>query len=247
VAFSGREAEPGWQVAVHLPGLDRAATADAVVTPVPHVTDTSEAEQRLLARAASGDALTDDERAVTLPALFRRLIPVADGEAAIDLTLPGIRPWSGEDPHLEPLEVELRAPDGAVVERAALRIGFRRVEIVGRDLLINGARVFVRGINRHDFDQHTGRVIAADSIRDDLVLMRRFGFNAGIGLDAELVRRVDQLGRNKDGKRPGDITFGWTMLRTIAANVSKSCCFDDRSGERSKNGITCSRSSNSTI
>ena len=94
------------------------------------------------------------------------------------LTLPGIRPWSGEDPHLEPLEVELRAPDGAVVERAALRVGFRRVEIVGRDLLINGARVFLRGINRHDFDQHTGRIIAPDSMRADLVLLRRFGFNA---------------------------------------------------------------------
>ena len=45
---------------------------------------------------------------------------------------------------------------------------------------------------------------------------RRFGFNAGVGLDAELVRRVDQLGRNKHGKRPGDIAFGWTMLRTVA-------------------------------
>ncbi len=178
VAFAGRAAEPGWQVAIHLPGLGEAATADAVVTPVPHVTNTSEGEQRLLARAASGDALTDDERAVELPALRRRLVPVVDGEAAIDLTLPGIRPWSGEDPHLEPLEVELHAPDGAVVERTTLQIGFRRVEIVGRDLLINGARVFLRGINRHDFDQHTGRVIAADSIRDDLILLRRFGFNA---------------------------------------------------------------------
>jgi diacylglycerol kinase family enzyme len=45
---------------------------------------------------------------------------------------------------------------------------------------------------------------------------RRFGFNAGVGLDAELVRRVDQLGRNKHGKRPGDIAFGWTILRTVA-------------------------------
>ena len=178
VAFAGRAAEPGWQVAIRLPGLGEAATADAVVTPVPHVTNTSEGEQRLLARAASGDALTDDERAVELPALRRRLVPVVDGEAAIDLTLPGIRPWSGEDPHLEPLEVELHAPDGAVVERTTLQVGFRRVEIVGRDLLINGARVFLRGINRHDFDQHTGRVIAADSIRDDLILLRRFGFNA---------------------------------------------------------------------
>jgi diacylglycerol kinase family enzyme len=36
---------------------------------------------------------------------------------------------------------------------------------------------------------------------------RRFGFNAGLGLDAELVRRVDRLGRSSDGRRPGDLAF----------------------------------------
>ena len=36
---------------------------------------------------------------------------------------------------------------------------------------------------------------------------RRFAFNAGIGFDAELVRRVDALGRRSDGKRPGDLAF----------------------------------------
>lgn len=36
---------------------------------------------------------------------------------------------------------------------------------------------------------------------------RRFGFNAGIGFDAELVRKVDQLGRRPDGRRPGDVAF----------------------------------------
>jgi diacylglycerol kinase family enzyme len=36
---------------------------------------------------------------------------------------------------------------------------------------------------------------------------RRFGFNAGVGLDAELVRRVDRLGRSGDGRRPGDTAF----------------------------------------
>lgn len=45
---------------------------------------------------------------------------------------------------------------------------------------------------------------------------RRFAFNAGIGFDAELVRRVDALGRRADGKRPGDLAFGWTILRTLA-------------------------------
>ena len=36
---------------------------------------------------------------------------------------------------------------------------------------------------------------------------RRFGFNAGLGFDAELVRGVDELGRSPDGRRPGDIAF----------------------------------------
>jgi diacylglycerol kinase family enzyme len=45
---------------------------------------------------------------------------------------------------------------------------------------------------------------------------RRFGFAAGIGLDAELIRRVDALGRRPDGKRPGDLMFAWTALRALA-------------------------------
>lgn len=45
---------------------------------------------------------------------------------------------------------------------------------------------------------------------------RRFGFSAGIGFDAELVRAVDALGRRADGKRPGDLAFGWITARTLA-------------------------------
>jgi diacylglycerol kinase family enzyme len=44
---------------------------------------------------------------------------------------------------------------------------------------------------------------------------RRFGVNAGIGFDAELVRKVDALGRRPDGRRPGDVAFAWTAVRTI--------------------------------
>ena len=42
---------------------------------------------------------------------------------------------------------------------------------------------------------------------------RRFGFSAGVGLDAEIVRRVDRLGRSAEGKRPGDTAFVREGLR----------------------------------
>jgi diacylglycerol kinase family enzyme len=46
---------------------------------------------------------------------------------------------------------------------------------------------------------------------------RRFAFSAGIGLDAEAVRRVDALGRREDGKRPGDLAFALAIVGALAA------------------------------
>lgn len=45
---------------------------------------------------------------------------------------------------------------------------------------------------------------------------RRFGFSAGIGLDAELVRRVDALGRTRERGRAGNSAFAWAALRVLA-------------------------------
>jgi diacylglycerol kinase family enzyme len=44
---------------------------------------------------------------------------------------------------------------------------------------------------------------------------RRFGFACGIGFDAEVVRAVDELGRRSDGRRPNNVRFAWTGVRTL--------------------------------
>jgi diacylglycerol kinase family enzyme len=46
---------------------------------------------------------------------------------------------------------------------------------------------------------------------------RRFAFSAGVGIDAEAVRRVDEMGRADDGKRPGDLAFARAIVASIAA------------------------------
>lgn len=47
---------------------------------------------------------------------------------------------------------------------------------------------------------------------------RRFSFAAGVGLDAEAVRRVDEMGRSSDGRRPGDLAFARAVVGAIASN-----------------------------
>ncbi|MFC8517032.1 glycoside hydrolase family 2 TIM barrel-domain containing protein [Streptomyces sp. NPDC057257] len=100
------------------------------------------------------------------------------GEARLHATVPDVRTWNAETPELYGLTVRLHRPDGTVADTSYQRIGFRDVEIVGRDLLVNGERVFIRGVNRHDFHPLTGRTVSYEDMRADLVLLKRFGFNA---------------------------------------------------------------------
>ncbi len=176
VGFDGPRIDEGWTVEARL-GDTVSATAPAAPTRTPDP-PTSLAEQGLMARAVSGGALTDDEARVAWPTLHRKLVPPLDGLASLRIRVPGARPWSPETPDLYPLAVTLRDPVGTVIEEAHLRVGFRRVEIRGLDLLLNGKRVFLRGVNRHDFNPETGRVVTPAEMRADLVLMKQFGFNA---------------------------------------------------------------------
>jgi diacylglycerol kinase family enzyme len=86
-----------------------------------------------------------------------------------------------------------------------------------------GANVLARGLGlprapvaaarqlREALDQGRTRRISLGRVNG-----RRFGFSAGIGLDAELVRRVDELGRTADGRRPGDLAYVRAAVSLLA-------------------------------
>ena len=95
-----------------------------------------------------------------------------------DVVVPGAAAWSSEVPARHRLHVTLVDPDGRAVDEADLRLGFRRVEVGGRELRINGRAVLIRGVNRHDFHPDTGRVLTEDDLRADVVAIKRWGFNA---------------------------------------------------------------------
>ena len=181
VDWGGTAAVEGWQVDVRIrAGRATRARLTAFVPggEAPDEGPTTSAERDLVGHRAAGGRISAHQRDVLLPSIMARLVPATPGRVAGRLTVPGIEPWTAEMPRLYGVHVTLRAPDGTVVEEARLRVGFRRVEVVGRDLLLNGRRVLLHGINRHDFDPHTGRVVTAASMRADVILMKRFGFNA---------------------------------------------------------------------
>ena len=86
--------------------------------------------------------------------------------------------WSSETPHLYTLVVSLVAPDGREVEHTSCRVGFRTVELGDRELLFNGRAVMMRGVNRHEWNDQTGKVLGVEEMRYDIVLMKQHGFNA---------------------------------------------------------------------
>ncbi|HBR94513.1 MAG TPA: beta-galactosidase [Opitutae bacterium] len=98
--------------------------------------------------------------------------------AHVEKHFAAVRPWSAEQPHRYRLVISLRSPSGALVESTATWIGFRRVEIKDRELLINGKAVLIKGVNRHDHSDTKGKVVSEELMRKDLEVMKAFNVNA---------------------------------------------------------------------
>ena len=87
-------------------------------------------------------------------------------------TLAGVEPWSAERPRL--YDAELSAGG----ETTRLRIGFRTVVVAGGLLTVNGRRILLRGVNRHEWNPDRGRAVTAHDMRADVLLMKQHNINA---------------------------------------------------------------------
>ncbi len=109
-----------------------------------------------------------------------------------------VEPWSAESPVLYTVRTTLRSPAGRTTETIEQRVGFRRVEVAGRRLLVNGAPVLIAGVNRHDHHPETGKTVTREEIRAELVSMKRHNINAvrtaHYPNDPALVDLCDEIG-----------------------------------------------------
>ena len=86
--------------------------------------------------------------------------------------------WSAEHPNLYQLLITLKDAAGEVIEVVGCKVGFRRVEIKGGQLLVNGRAIYCKGVNRHEHDPVTGHYITRESMIRDIKLMKQHNINA---------------------------------------------------------------------
>ena len=106
------------------------------------------------------------------------LPPGEERSLSLSAHVPAPLKWSAETPRLYPLTLTLADGEGQPIEVVSARIGFREVEIRGGQVLLNGAPLMFKGVNRHDFDPRRGRAVDEASMVQDIVLMKQHNFNA---------------------------------------------------------------------
>ncbi|MEZ5428353.1 MAG: glycoside hydrolase family 2 TIM barrel-domain containing protein [Pyrinomonadaceae bacterium] len=112
--------------------------------------------------------------------VFKPLSKTAKGGETVEFEqiVSDPKKWSGEEPNLYTLLLTLKDPNNRVIESIPQRIGFRVSEIRDGQLLFNGKKLMIKGVNRHEHDPDLGQVVTRERMIEDIRLMKRNNINA---------------------------------------------------------------------
>jgi len=99
-------------------------------------------------------------------------------EGTICVDLESVKLWDNHNPYLYHAYVELKAEDGSLAEVIPYDIGFRRIEIIDKVVYLNGKRLVIMGVNRHEWNARTGRCIGIEDMKADISCMLRNNINS---------------------------------------------------------------------
>ncbi|MDR1203304.1 MAG: DUF4981 domain-containing protein [Tannerellaceae bacterium] len=86
--------------------------------------------------------------------------------------------WTAETPNLYTMLITLKDAKGNVIESTSHKIGFRKIELKDGQLLINGKKVYFKGVDLHEFNTNTGQVVTRKEMMRNLQLMKELNINA---------------------------------------------------------------------
>ncbi|MBF4516086.1 DUF4981 domain-containing protein [Flavobacterium sp. ANB] len=107
-----------------------------------------------------------------------KVITALNEKQTFDFAVNNPKKWSAEIPNLYQITFLLKDKKGNVIEVINQNVGFRKVEIKGGQLLVNGKAIYIKGVNRHEVDPVTGQTISRERMEQDIKLMKEFNINA---------------------------------------------------------------------
>lgn len=110
--------------------------------------------------------------------LIKKTAPIESNLSIEFDTLKDIIPWDNHTPYLYSLYIEVYLEDGALMEVVPYNIGFRRIEIIDKIILLNGKRLILNGVNRHEWNAKSGRCITMEDMEFDIQVFLNNNINA---------------------------------------------------------------------
>ncbi len=89
-----------------------------------------------------------------------------------------VKKWDNRSPYLYKTYLEIMDEVGNLLEVVPYKVGFRRIEIIDKIIYLNGERLVIVGVNRHEWNPKTGRCINIDDMVSDMNCMKRNNINA---------------------------------------------------------------------
>ena len=122
--------------------------------------------------------LADASGAIRPTAEYRSdKLPTANTGRA-SLTMPQIDLWSPESPRLYTAVVSLVSPEGCIVDVESCRIGFKTLSQTDGVIHLNGKRLIIRGVNRHEHAWEDGRAVSRAHMAEEIKQMKRMNINS---------------------------------------------------------------------
>lgn len=109
--------------------------------------------------------------------VFEKTIQIQGGNSYVDATIKNVARWTAETPNLYTLRATL-TDGGKTVEVIRQNVGFRKIEIKGKQMLVNGQPVLIKGVNRHEMDPDGGYVVSVDRMINDIKVAKQLNINA---------------------------------------------------------------------
>ncbi len=101
--------------------------------------------------------------------------PRTDGVIRFETKVEAPQKWSAESPYLYTVLLKL---GDKPIELQSCKFGFRKVEIKNGVFCINGEKIYIKGVNRHEFDPYRGRAVTVERMIEDIKLMKQNNINA---------------------------------------------------------------------